>query len=104
MTEVDDFLAHYGVKGMKWGKRKAPASTDSKKPVRKKMSPETKELIGGLLTTAALVTVNIAVRKGAMWAIKNPDKMAVFMQRAQNTMNGTKAIGVGYDVIKIASG
>jgi len=26
---VEDFLEHYGVKGMKWGKRKNPASADS---------------------------------------------------------------------------
>lgn len=30
MDEVEDFLAHYGVKGMKWGERKARTSTSSK--------------------------------------------------------------------------
>jgi len=29
VTSVVDFLAHYGVKGMKWGKSKNPASSDS---------------------------------------------------------------------------
>lgn len=29
MAEVDDFLAHYGVKGMKWGKRKAQDSSST---------------------------------------------------------------------------
>lgn len=29
MTTVEDILAHYGVKGMKWGKKKNPASSDS---------------------------------------------------------------------------
>lgn len=33
--EVDDFLAHYGVKGMKWGVRKQRAST----PVVSRSSP-----------------------------------------------------------------
>lgn len=40
-TEVDDFLEHHGVKGMKWGKRKAPTIasaaglTKGKKPLDK---------------------------------------------------------------------
>lgn len=29
MDAVKEFLAHYGVKGMKWGRRKNPASADS---------------------------------------------------------------------------
>jgi hypothetical protein len=29
VTSVDDFLKHYGVKGMRWGKKKNPASGDA---------------------------------------------------------------------------
>ena len=29
MTYAEEFFAHHGVKGMKWGKRKNPASGDS---------------------------------------------------------------------------
>lgn len=105
MTEVDDFLAHYGVKGMKWGRRKArnseAESSDSEQPAKKKMDPATKMFIGQVIRSSALIAATIAVRKGARWAVQNPDKVAVFMQRAQNKMNGVKAIGVGYEVIRI---
>lgn len=35
--EVDDFLAHHGIKGMKWGKRKGSSSDadSSEKPAKK---------------------------------------------------------------------
>lgn len=29
VTSVGDFLQHYGVKGMRWGKKKNPASSDA---------------------------------------------------------------------------
>lgn len=45
--EIDDFLAHYGVKGMKWGVRKAASSgtagrakTTSSKPAVKSLSDD----------------------------------------------------------------
>lgn len=56
MADVEDFLAHYGVKGMKWGKRKArsssgPASKDHRdsrlirgKSVREMSNAELKSL------------------------------------------------------------
>ena len=49
MTEVDNFLAHYGVKGMKWGKRKADDSSSngegrlSRKEHRAKVKQERRE-------------------------------------------------------------
>lgn len=46
-VEIDDFLAHYGVKGMKWGVRRAASSgtsgrakTTSSKPAVKSMSDD----------------------------------------------------------------
>lgn len=35
MTDVDDFLAHYGVKGMKWGRRKSRNENYSDNQVRR---------------------------------------------------------------------
>lgn len=36
MTDVNEFLAHYGVKGMKWGKRKQTSSKSKDKKDSKK--------------------------------------------------------------------
>lgn len=110
MSDTDDFLAHYGVKGMRWGKRKAESSSDDK-PEKKPMDPEKKQAIKDLVGIAGGISVAIALRKGAQWALNNPDKVASFIQRAEvvrqraaNVRNGTKAIGTGYQVIKIAGG
>lgn len=42
VTSVADFLQHYGVKGMKWGKRKNPASSDSAASTTVKVSAKKK--------------------------------------------------------------
>lgn len=34
MREIDNYLMHYGVKGMKWGQRKAPEETGGESPVK----------------------------------------------------------------------
>jgi uncharacterized Fe-S cluster-containing MiaB family protein len=51
VTSVADFLQHYGVKGMKWGKRKNPASSDS----------------------AASKTVKVAAKKKGIHTVSNKD-------------------------------
>jgi hypothetical protein len=49
MTEalVDDFLAHYGIKGMRWGKRKdeTPAERDARKAEKKRHNTELGEVL-----------------------------------------------------------
>lgn len=62
--EVDEFLAHFGVKGMRWGHRKSAQSSE-----RQKMTPEEKKAIvkkvaigtGTLLLAAGAAYVGHAV-------------------------------------------
>ena len=93
MSDSDDFLEHYGVRGMKWGKRKKrPPLTQKQKLVRTSVA------------LAGAIAVDQALKRGARWAINNPEKIAVFAQRGKNYMNGTKALTTGYKVVKIAGG
>lgn len=62
---VDDFLIHYGVKGMKWGKRRS--SDDSSEP-KPKMSREKKIAIA--VGAAATIAVGAAVVLGMQNASK----------------------------------
>lgn len=58
MDEVDNFLVHYGVSGMKWGKRRSSDSSDSGEP-KPKMSREKKVAIA--VGAAATVAIGAAV-------------------------------------------
>lgn len=78
MNEVDDFLAHYGVAGMKWGRRRSKAGTTHvSKRARQAtknhtpMSSKTKKdlavtlgLGAAMVATMALGSISAAQAKG----------------------------------------
>jgi hypothetical protein len=75
MSDVEDFLAHYGVKGMKWGRRKARSSsvTPSKdyrdsRLIRGKKVPE--------MTNAELKALNARLELEQKHRKLNPSKAA----------------------------
>lgn len=53
--ELDDFLAHYGVKGMKWGVRKSGGSSSTRRPVNSHAKYVGKELAFGSIAPAAMI-------------------------------------------------
>lgn len=56
MDEVEDFLAHYGVKGMKWGERNTrPAGAPRRGPSNETLKSVGKELAYGSLGPAAVL-------------------------------------------------
>lgn len=101
---VEEFLAQAGVKGMKWGHRKASSSvsTSKKRPKKKPRTEAEKKEAAEWLKAISLLGAAVAVNRGANWAYKNPQKVANFIARTANVVNGTKAIGPGYEVAKLA--
>lgn len=93
--EVDDFLAHYGVPGMKWGRRKAdtgaPSKRQAKKAARKERDQDilkarlTQDVKGRKMQEAQ---AEFIVARGA----KNKDKTEKVMRKLQDDFyNGDNA-------------
>lgn len=55
-------LAHFGVKGMRWGVRKQPTTTPS--TTKPRMSNKKKAVIAGALLTGAAITIAVLDRSG----------------------------------------
>lgn len=66
MTTVntDDFLAHYGVKGMRWGKRKQSAPTRSSSPRQNEAKAKVAKSMG---KKVAIIGGTAAVAAGALF-------------------------------------
>jgi len=64
VSEVNDFLAHFGVKGMKWGVRKSESSKASKSS--KKPSSETKKVVKEALILGGLAFVSSQIAMGVL--------------------------------------
>lgn len=60
--EVDEFLKHFGVKGMRWGRRKGSDSSSSE---RRKMTPEEKKAIA---KKVAIATGTLLLAAGTAYA------------------------------------
>lgn len=91
-NEVDTFLAHYGVKGMKWGKRRSGDAISEPKP---KMSREKKIAIAvGVATTVAVgaaIAFNLMDKKANGGAGFSFGEMPVQTLTTNKTMMAGKA-------------
>lgn len=102
---AEDFLAHHGILGMHWGQRKAAATSVRKVPKapRKKykdMTPAEKQKHDdkqGLITAGIIIGSYATTRVGINYLANHPH----LLTQAANTVKGTKAIGVGYDTLKM---
>jgi hypothetical protein len=102
--DLDDFLAHYGVKGMKWGVRKAEGSSGSS-PTRRPISPEakahakyiSKELAFGSIGPAAMlmgagppISIALGISVGVL---RSPPVSNAIKQSSKATAELMKEIG-----------
>lgn len=100
MSELaDDFLMHYGVKGMKWGKRKSSAGSDDNaavSPLRKKKAHE--------LSNEELKKLNERMQLEQNYKKLNPGTAARGKKFAASII-GTATLGVtAYNIVNGAAG
>ena len=79
---VEDFLEHYGKKGMKWGRRKVRTSSDYKKTAHLR-NRKTSEL-----SNKQLQSVNNRINLEANYRRLNPGKLAVGHQMVKSMLAG----------------
>lgn len=102
MTDVNDFLEHYGVKGMRWGVRRrstgAKPSSDAKKVNKLKGRP------ASTLTNKQLRDINARLNLEQQYGRMNPSRVERGRNRAQ-TVLATAGIAVSaYNLINSPAG
>ena len=107
MSYLDKTLAHHGVLGMHWGKRKAEVESANQAKIDRanrqnpyvKALPKKKEysLKKDLVGAGVLLAGYATVKYGGRYLIAHPE----IVKRGYNTIKGTKSIGTGHEVIKL---
>ena len=95
MTDADEFLEHYGVKGMRWGKRKSKSS-NSKDGSRSDKKP--RNYLGTTKADRIALGVGIAAMGAAY--IMGSRAMRSGMTVKEMTQTGQKTIQIGSSVAK----
>ena len=94
MSDVDDFLAHYGVPGMKWGKRRARqdvssgSSRQGTKAPKAPMSRNKKIAIGVGIGAIALIGAGVAAKS----MNKNMDLPISSIMKSAKAVRGKAAV------------
>jgi len=95
MSDLNDILQHYGVLGMKWGRRKnRRTSSDYKKtlPLRKKSASE--------LSNEELTTLNKRLNLEKQYSSLNPSRAKRGQAAVKNVMAGIGAVAATAGAIK----
>lgn len=105
--QTDDFLAHYGVPGMRWGKRKGGSTTSGKKA---SVSADAKEVASirtkkpSQMSNQELQKVNTRINLEQQYSRLNPSKVTKGKQTA-TALLATASIGVSaYNLVKSPAG